>query len=132
MKIGIPLTTSAVAIEAQLAPSFHHTSLLGIYDMVNSILETIDLKENNNSGGFVELLKQHEIKAVISAEYTVMALKLFKVMNIETFKAEDAFLSINLQSFKNGELLPYTFRDAMEASSESCDSSCTSCHTTCK
>jgi len=132
MKIGIPLTHSAVAIEAQLAPSFHHTSLLGIYDMANNVLETIDLEESNNSGGFVELLKQHEIIAVFSAEYTVMALKLFKIMNIVAFKANDPHLAVNVQSFKNGELLPYTFREAMEASPESCDSSCSSCHTTCK
>ena len=132
MKIGIPLSDNVAAQKELLAPSFHHTSLLGIYDIEQNILETIDLEQNNHSLDFTELLKEYEIKAVISPGYTMMVLKLFKVLNIATFRASDADVAENLESFMNGILPRYTFLDAMEASRENCDAdSCGTCHTTC-
>lgn len=132
MKIGIPLSNNAIALKELLAPSFHHTSLLGVYDLTNNTLETIDFEQNNHSDGFTEILKEYEIKAVISPSYTMMVLKLFKVLNIATFRASDTDVAINLELFKDGELSRYTFADAMEASKEGCDSSsCGSCSTIC-
>ena len=132
MKIGIPLSENPVTRNMSLAPSFHHTSLLGVYDINQNILETIDLDQNNPSGDFTELLKACEIKAVISPDYTVMVLKLFKVMGIATFRAKNLDINTNIESFMNGVLSRYTFLDAMEASRENCDSSlCGSCGTVC-
>ena len=132
MKIGIPLSNNIVALKEVLAPSFHHTSLLGVYDIDNNILETIDLDQNDHSVDFTELLKEYEIKAVISPNYTMMVLKLFKVLNIATFRASDADVAENIESFINGILPRYTFLDAMEASKENCDAdACGACHSTC-
>lgn len=132
MKIGIPLSDNRIAVKELLAPSFHYTSLLGVYDIESNTLETINLEQNGHSVDFTELLKEYEIKAVISPSYTMMVLKLFKVLNIATFKATDTDLAVNLESFKEGELSRYTFADAMEASKENCDAdSCGACHTTC-
>jgi predicted Fe-Mo cluster-binding NifX family protein len=130
MKIGIPISDNVAALKELLAPSFHHTSLLGIYDIENNILESINLEQNNLSVDFAELLKEYEIKAVISPNYTIMVLKLFKVLKIATFKASDDDVAYNLESFKNGKLSRYTFLDAMEAS-KGCDTSCGSCGTIC-
>jgi len=132
MKIGIPLSNNIVALKELLAPSFHHTSLLGVYDIESNILETINLEQNDHSVDFTELLKEYEIKAVISPNYTMMVLKLFKLLNIATFRASDADVAENIESFMNGILPRYTFLDAMEASKENCDAdSCGACHTTC-
>jgi|GEM_PF-1821108 len=132
MKIGIPLSENIIAVKDLLAPSFHHTSLMGVYDIEHNTLETINLKQNGHSVDFTELLNEYEIKAVISPEYTMMVLKLFKVLKIATFRASDADVAENLESFKNGELPRYTFADAMEASKENCDAdACGTCHTIC-
>jgi len=130
MKIGIPLSNDVIALNEQLAPSFHHTSLLGIYDIEQNVLETINLEQNNETMDFAELLKEYEIKAVISPNYTIMVLKLFKVLKIATFRASDDNVTVNLESFIDGKLSRYTFLDAMEAS-KGCDSSCGSCGTIC-
>ena len=132
MKIGIPLSDNVIAIKELLAPSFHHTSLMGIYDIEHNTQETINLEQNGHSVDFTELLKEYEIKAVISPDYTMMVLKLFKVLKIATFRASDADVAENLGMFRNGELTLYTFADAMEASKESCDAdACGSCQTLC-
>jgi predicted Fe-Mo cluster-binding NifX family protein len=132
MKIGIPLSNNIAALKEMLAKSFHHTSLLGVYDIEKNLLETIDLEQTNNSINFAELLKESKIEAVISPEYTVIVLKLFKILNIKTFRASDFKLAENLKSFKNGELSRYTFIDAIESSKANCDpSSCGSCYSTC-
>jgi len=130
MKIGIPLSDNVIALKEMLAPSFRHTSLLGVYDIEHNTLETINLEQNGHSVDFTELLKEYEIKAVISPDYTMMVLKLFKVLKIATFRASDVDVAENLESFKNGELTRYTFADAMEASKENCDAdACGKCHT---
>ena len=132
MKIGIPLSDNIIAVKELLAPSFHHTSLLGVYDIEHNTLETINLEQNGHSVDFTELLKEYEIKAVISPTYTMMVLKLFKVLNIATFKATDADVAVNLELYKEGELPRYTFADAMVASKENCDAdACGSCQTLC-
>jgi predicted Fe-Mo cluster-binding NifX family protein len=130
MKIGIPLSNDVIALNELLAPSFHHTSLLGIYDIEQNILETINLEQDNVTMDFAELLKEYEIKAVISPSYTIMVLKLFKLLNIATFSASGQDVNVNLESFMEGKLSRYTFLDAMEAS-KGCDSSCGSCGTIC-
>ena len=132
MKIGIPLSENIIAVKQLLAPSFHHTSLLGVYDIEHNTLETINLEQNGHSVDFTELLKEYEIKAVISPDYTMMVLKLFKVLKIATFRALEADVAENIESFKNGELARYTFVDAMEASKANCDAdACGSCQTLC-
>lgn len=132
MKIGIPLSDNVMSLKELFAPSFHHTSLLGIYDIEHNTLETINLEQNGHSIDFTELLKEYEIKAVISPDYTMMVLKLFKVLKIDTFRALGADVAENLELFKNGELPRYTFADAMEASKENCDAdACGTCHTIC-
>ena len=132
MKIGIPLSENIIAVKQMVAPSFHHTSLLGIYDIEHNTLETINLDQDDHSVDFTELLKEYEIKAVISPNYTMMVLKLFKVLNIATFRASEADVANNIDSFINGILPRYTFLDAMEASRENCDAdSCGACHSTC-
>lgn len=132
MKIGIPLTKNNNKLKELLAPSFHHTSLLGVYDIEQNTLKTINLEQNGHSIDFTELLKEYEIKAVISPGYTMMVLKLFKILNISTFRALDTDIVINLESFKEGKLSRYTFADAMGASKENCDAdSCGICHTIC-
>jgi len=132
MKIGIPLSENIIAVKQMVAPSFHHTSLLGIYDIEHNTLETINLDQDDHSVDFTELLKEYEIKAVISPNYTMMVLKLFKVLNIATFRASEADVADNIDSFINGILPRYTFLDAMEASRENCDAdSCGACHSTC-
>ncbi len=132
MKIGIPLSENMIAVKQLLAPSFHHTSLLGVYDIEHNTLETINLEQNGYSVDFTELLKEYEIKAVISPNYTMVVLKLFKVLNIATFRASAADVTENLESFMTGILPRYTFPDAMEASRENCDAdSCGTCLTTC-
>jgi len=105
MKIGISLSDNVISLKELFAPSFHHTSLLGIYDNEHNALETINLEQNGHSIDFTELLKEYEIKAVISPNYTMMVLKLFKVLNIATFRASDADVAENLESFKSGELI---------------------------
>ena len=87
MKIGIPLSDNVIALKELFAPSFHHTSLLGVYDLDNNTWETINLAQNGHSVDFNELLIVYEIKAVISPDYTMVVLKLFKVLKIATFKA---------------------------------------------
>jgi len=132
MKIGIPLSENIIAVKQLLAPSFHHTSLLGVYDIEYNTLETINLEKDGHSVDFTELLKEYEIKAVISPEYTMMVLKLFKVLKIATFRASNTDAAENLESFKNGELARYTFVDAIEASKANCDAdACGSCQTLC-
>ena len=132
MKIGIPLSDNIIAVKELIAPSFHHTSLLGIYDLEKEQLETINLEKEGMPIDFTALLKERKIEAVISPGYTMMVLKLFKVLKIATFKASEADLEGNLESFKNGELSRYTFVDAMEASRENCDpAACGSCDTLC-
>ena len=130
MKIGIPLSNDVIALNDLLAPSFHHTSLLGIYDIEQNVLQTINLEQNKDTLDFAEMLKEYEIKAVISPNYTIMVLKLFKVLNIATFKASDEDVTLNLESFIEGKLPRYTFLDAMEAS-KGCDTSCGTCGTIC-
>jgi predicted Fe-Mo cluster-binding NifX family protein len=132
MKIGIPLSDNIITLKELLAPSFHHTSLLGVYDIEQNTLETIDLEQTNHSVDFTDLLKEYEIKAVISPGYTMMVLKLFKALKIATFRASDADVAENLESFKNGKLARYTFVDAMKASKANCDAdACGSCQTLC-
>ena len=131
MKIGIPLSQNVVALKELLAPSFHHTTLLGIYDIEQNTLETIDLEQSNKTLDFAALLKEYEIKAVISPDYTIMVMKLFKLLNIATFKAADSDVADTIASFRNGELSRYTFLDAMEAS-KTCDLTlCGTCGTLC-
>ena len=132
MKIGIPLSENIIAVKQLIAPGFHHTSLLGVYDIEYNTLETINLEKDGHSVDFTELLKEYEIKAVISPEYTMMVLKLFKVLKIATFRASNTDAAENLKSFKNGELARYTFVDAIEASKANCDAdACGSCQTLC-
>jgi predicted Fe-Mo cluster-binding NifX family protein len=132
MKIGIPLSENIIAVKQLLAPSFHHTSLFGVYDIEHNTLKTISLEQNGQIVDFAELLKEYDIKAVISPDYTIIVLKLFKVLKISTFRALDNKMAENLESFKNGELTRYTFADAMEASKSSCDArACGSCQIIC-
>jgi len=81
----MPLSENIIAVKQLLAPSFHHTSLLGVYDIGQNTLETINLEQNDHSVDFTELLKEYEIKAVISPDYTMMVFKLFNVLKIGTF-----------------------------------------------
>ena len=129
MKIGIPLSENIIAVRQLLAPSFQHTSLLGIYDCDQNTLETIHLEQNGHSIDFSELLKEHEIKAVISPDFTIMVLKLFKVLKIITFRASDSDVADNIKLFKNGELARYTFVDAAKANCTA--DACGSCQTLC-
>jgi predicted Fe-Mo cluster-binding NifX family protein len=132
MKIGVPLSDNSAVRKERLAISFHHTSLFGVYDVEQNTLEAINLEENGQTVDFVDLLKQYEIKALISPNYTIMVLKLFKLMKIETLKAAGSDITRNIESFKSGELPPYTFADAKEASLEHCGTDdCGSCHVTC-
>ena len=132
MKIGIPLSDNIIVVAERLAPSFHHTQLLGIFDLENSSLETINLEEENYSGGFTELLNERKISAVISPTYSPIVLKLFKVMNIETLKAEGTDFMMNIESYKDDSLSIYTFEDAREAAKIGCDASAySSCGSTC-
>lgn len=132
MKIAFPLSENVVTLKELLAPSFYHTSLLGIYDLANNTFETIDLEQQTYSLDFTELLKEYQIKAVISPAYTIMVLKLFKILEISAFRASEADIAVNLESFKDGQLPRYSFLDAMEASKENCDpTACGACHTTC-
>lgn len=81
---------------------------------------------------FTELLKEYQITAVISPVYTIMVLKLFKILEIAAFRATEDDVAVNLEAFKDGQLSRYTFLDAMEASKENCDAtSCGACHITC-
>ena len=132
MKIGIPLSDNDIALKELLASSFHHTSLLGVYEIEQNTLETINLEQNNQAVDFTALLQEYEIEAVISPGYTLMVLKLFKVLKIATFKASGADAAENFESFRNGLLSRYTFVDAMEASKENCDTdACGLCLTVC-
>ena len=131
MNIGIPLSDNLIATRERLAMSFHHTSLFGIYDTTNNILETIVLNQDDYSGSFTDLLTEWKIEAVICPQYTVMGLKLFKLMKIETFKAEGFDLMANIDALQIGELKPYTFDDAREAAAKMCTSSCNTCSSTC-
>jgi predicted Fe-Mo cluster-binding NifX family protein len=132
MKIGIPLSDNDTALKELLASSFHHTSLLGVYDIEQNTLESINLAQNSATVDFTELLKEYQIEAVISSGYTMMVLKLFKVLKISTFRASGDDVAENLESFKNGLLPRYTFLDAMEASKENCDAdACGLCATVC-
>jgi predicted Fe-Mo cluster-binding NifX family protein len=131
MKIGFPVSENLMTLQEPFAPSFHHTSLFGIYDVANNTIETIDLAQEDHSMDFAALLKEYEIKAVISPEYSIMVLKLFKIMNIDTYRALEVGVIANIQSFSVGKLSRYTFLDAIEASKQ-CDAlSCGSCHTLC-
>jgi predicted Fe-Mo cluster-binding NifX family protein len=132
MKIGISLSDKDTVLKELLALSFHHTSLLGVYDIEQNTLETINFEQNNPTVDFTELLKEYEIEAVIRSGYTMMVLKLFKVLKINTFRASSDDVAVNLESFKNGLLPRYTFLDAMEASKENCDAdACGLCVTVC-
>ena len=132
MKIGIPLSDNEPALIELLASSFHHASLLGVYDIDQNTLETINLEQNNATVDFTDILKEYHIEAVISSGYTMMVLKLFKVLKIATFRASGDDVAENLDSFKNGLLPRYTFLDAMEASKENCDAdACGLCVTVC-
>lgn len=130
MEIRIPLSDNIIAVKELLTPSFNHTSLLGVYDIEQNTLETITLKQNGHTIDFTELLKEYEINAVISPEYTMMKLKLFKALRITTFIASDAEVAENPKLLKNGELHRYTIAGAMEANKENCDlDTIGSCHT---
>jgi len=131
MKIAIPLSENIITVSDLLAPSFHHTSLLGIYDLETGSLEKINLQKDDCSVDFTELLKEYEVKAVIGAIYTVMVLKLFKVLSIATFRASEGDLTANIEAFRDGLLPRYTYVDAMEASKLNCESSCDSCQSIC-
>jgi predicted Fe-Mo cluster-binding NifX family protein len=131
MKIGFPISENLNTLREPLAPGFNQTSLFGIYDVVNNTIETIDLLRENHSIDFATLLKEYEIKAVISPDYSIMVLKLFKLMNIDTFRALDAGIIENIESFSVGKLSRYTFLDALEASKKCDASACGSCITTC-
>ena len=132
MKIGIPLSDNQPALKELLASSFHHTSLLGVYDIDQNTLETINLEQNNATVDFTDLLKEYQIEAVISSGYTMMVLKLFKVLKIATFRSSGEDVAENFESFRNGLLSRYTFVDAMEASKENCDTdACGLCLTVC-
>ncbi len=131
MKIGFPISENLITLKELLAPGFNHTSMFGIYDVANDTIETIDLMQENHSVDFASLLKEYEIKAVISPEYSIMVLKLFKLMNIDTFRALDAGVIANIESFRVGKLSRYTFLDAMEANKQCDASSCGTCQTSC-
>jgi predicted Fe-Mo cluster-binding NifX family protein len=132
MKIGIPLLENIRTTDEILAPSFNHTQMLGIYDVAGNTLEMIDLEQESYFGGFTDLLKELDIQSVISPTYSPVALKLFKLLDIRTYKASGNRVRKNISALMEGTLPVYTFADALNSLTENCDPSfCGSCGSVC-
>ncbi len=132
MKIGLPISDRLLVVSERLAPSFHHTTILGIYDTVSNTLETLDFEQENHPGGFTGIMKERGIEAVVSPVYSPVVLKLFKMMDINPYKASGSTINKNVEALQKGILPIYSFAEALEASAISCDSAlCGSCSSTC-
>jgi len=128
MKIGIPIAGDETSLDNVLAPGFHACKYFGIYDLQNDTVEVLSI--DSAKTGFIKLLHDKDIKAVISPSFQILSIRLFRENFIDIYKAESLDVSENIDCLKHNLLNKFSFWDMNDENN--CKSGCSACISPCK
>ncbi|MCU4163681.1 hypothetical protein [Carboxylicivirga caseinilyticus] len=128
MKIGFPAAGASGELQLFLSDDFTKCGLMGLYDTQTGNVEVIDRTDIKDLSEWVRFQK---IKAIITPDIQVMALKVFKEMGISVYKAIGTMLTFNVDLMYHKALPPFQSSEMMTEGGASCSpSSCSSCSST--
>lgn len=127
MKIAFPLIN-----EEKLAADFAHSRFIGIYDDEINTVELLSVEkkgESDNSSTFFDLMKEANLMAVASPQFSFMSIRVFRENNIETYKAVSLSLDENIEMVKAKNLDLYAVAESKVGSG--CARECSDCGPVC-
>jgi len=128
MKIGFPAAGLTGEAQVVLSDDFTKSGLMGTYDTQTEKVEVVNRTDIKD---FSEWIKKEDIKAVITPEIQVMALKVFKEMGISVYKAIGTLIKFNAELMFHKSLPTFQADELMTEGGASCSpSSCSSCSST--
>lgn len=130
MKIGYPAFGLYKDERSMLSNDFIESGLIGVFD---TDLNTISVYEKEDLDmRLMEWLIEEEIYTIITPDIQVMALNVFRELNIAVYKAAGTMLSLNVELLENSCLALHSSQELYEAGAGACSgSSCSSCSSSC-
>jgi len=109
---------------------FRNARFVCIFDSQDNSIEWVSAsKLNTDDGDLSNEIKRMGINAIISNKMTPIALQIFARNGIEVFKAKSEHVSENIAFLQNNQLELFTRQVAREI--QECNSSCSSCRSSC-
>jgi predicted Fe-Mo cluster-binding NifX family protein len=134
MNIIIPVTDNQSGKDI-IAESFHNADYVCIYDSTDQTYEWVATKDISIKAGNLSLeLKRKGIYTVITSQMMPMALALFIESGFKVYKAQGNSVKENVKLYHDSLLAQFTFHSELDDTEpeSGCNSSCGSCHSSCK